>query len=134
MSDPMKKVMKLFLTLAEEGKTKEEVRPLADRLFHNECRMEVGGDRMNKHRIMADMEEMVENKVTCELTKVEADEGGLTYEYSVRRPREKAHKMLAKAMVRDGKIYHVSISENLAASPQATTQMRRVSAPLLHGH
>ena len=70
MSIPMKKVMKLFLTLAEEGKTMEEVRPLADELFHNECRMEVGGVTLNKPRIMEDMEEMVRNKVTCELSKV----------------------------------------------------------------
>ena len=126
--------MKLFLILAEETKTVEEVRPLADKLFHDECRMEANGERMNKHRIMADMDDMVKNKVTCELTKVEADECGLTYEYSVRRPREKAHKMKASAMVRDGKIYHVLLTENTIASPQANPRMRRVSAPVIHGH
>ena len=68
-----------------ENKTVEEVQPLAaDSLFHAECRMMAEGQRMNKRRIMADREEiMVKNKVTCELTKGENDECGLTYEYSV---------------------------------------------------
>lgn len=134
MSDPMRKVMKLFLSLAEESKTVDEVRALSDQLFHDECRMEADGETKNKTRIMLDMEELVKNKVTCELAKVEADEFGITYEYSVRKPREKAHKMKANAMIRDGKIYHVSIVENNVPTVIDNDHLRRVSAPVIHGH
>lgn len=134
MSDPMRKIMKLFLVLAEETKTIDEVRPLADQLFHDECRMQTGDQLLNKPRIMADMEALVTNKVTMDLKKVEQDEFGITYEYCVRKPREKSHHMVAKAMVRDGKIYHVEIKDLAEVEPTVSTRMRRVSAPVIHGH
>ena len=129
----MRKVMKLFLSLAEEDKTVEEVLPLADALFHDECRMETAGQFLNKPRIMTDMESIVENKVTMDLIKVEKDDMGLVYEYNVKKPREKSHKMQASAMVRDGKIYHVTIKDATIKPQNAADQMRRVSAPVIHG-
>ena len=132
----MRKIMKLFLVLAEENKSVEEVQSLADAVFHTECRMEFDGQRLNKTRIMNDMEEKVKAKVTWELIKVEEDESCITYEYTVREPREKAHKMKASATVRDGKLFHVDITENLDSSLQADTNARRVSAsvPVIPGH
>lgn len=130
----MKAIMQLFLTLAEESKTVDEVMPLADRLFHDECRMQIDGHCLNKPRIMNDMAAMVDHKVTMELTKVEQDEFGITYEYSVRKPREKLVHKVAKAMVRDGRIYHVDIKNDTAAtSPQNNPHMRRATAPAIHG-
>ncbi|CAB9499950.1 expressed unknown protein [Seminavis robusta] len=134
MSDPMRKVMKLFLVLAEEDKTMEEVRPLADALFHDECRMQVDGQVMlNKPRVMKDMDSLVQNNVTMELIKVEKDEVGLAYEYMVKKPREKAHKMLASAMVRDGKLYHVEIKDAAQPADVNKDHARRVSAPAIRG-
>ena len=132
MSDPMKKVMKLFLCLAEDDKTIEEVLPLADRLFHDECRMQIDGQCLNKTRIMADMKAIVTNKINMELSKVEQDELGIVYEYVVHKPRERDTKMVAKAMVRDGKIYHVDIS-NAADISHDSPHLRRATAPVIHG-
>ena len=82
---------------------------------------------------MADMEELVRNKVTMQLTRVEQDDGGLTYDYTIRKPREHTHKMRASAVVRDGKIYHVEVKEDATTAPAAEAKMRRVSAPIITG-
>ena len=136
MTDPMRKIMKLFLVLEEDDKTVEQVRALADDLFHDDCRLEVDGQCLKKPRVMADMESLVTNKIRMELIKVEKDELGLVYEYTVRKPMEKSRRMIASAMVRDGKIYHAHVQLEEAVSPSlADKRMRRVSAPvnLIHG-
>jgi hypothetical protein len=135
MSDPMRKIMKLFLALEEDDKTVQQVHALADDLFHSECRMQVDGQCLKKPRIMADMEGLVLKKIKMELIRVEKDEMGLVYEYTVRKPLEKPQKMVASAMVRDGKIYHVDVQPAEVVSPSAAEKrMRRVSAPVIQIH
>jgi len=132
----MRQIMKLFLVLSEEDKTFDQVRPLVDQLFHNECRMQTPTGFMNKARIMADMEDIVNNKVTMELTRLEQDEFGLSYDYTMRRPREHMHHVKATAMVRDGKIYHASLTEdneNEAQQQKAVDAKRRMTTPIIHG-
>jgi hypothetical protein len=135
MADCMRKIMKLFLVLSEEEKTWEEVKPMCDALFHDEVRMEhrLGKESLNKDRIMADMEDIVKNKATMQLVKVEDDhESGIVYEYSVRRAHEKTHRFLAEAMIRDGKLYHIYITDTTnVAHPLTSEQTRRASAPIL---
>lgn len=134
MTDPMRKIMKLFLTLSEEEKSWEEVRPMCDSLFHDEVRMtNEKGECFNKERIMADMEELVNDKATMELGKVEDDhELGINYEYIVRKPRQKSHRYEASAMVRDGKLYHVNIADTTnIAHPMSEEKMKRESVPVL---
>lgn len=133
MSDPMQKIMKLFLVLDEEDKTLEQVHALADDLFHDECRMQVDGQCLNKPRIMADMDSLVKNKVKMELIRVEKGDIGLVYEYTVRKPLEKSQTMVASAMVRDGRIYHVEVQLADVVSPSAAG-MRRVSVPVIQIH
>ena len=130
----MKTIMKFFLVLSEESKTTDEVRVVADQLFHNECRVQTEGRVLNKPRIMADMDELVKKKVTMELQKIEQDEFGINYEYSVRQPREKGRKMAARAMIRDGKIYHLEIVDAVSTAPaQSHPHPRRATAPVIHG-
>jgi hypothetical protein len=133
----MRKIMKLFLVLEEEDKTVEQVHALADDLFHSECRMQVDGQCLKKPRIMADMEGLAakNNAIKMELIRVEKDDMGLVYEYTVRKPLEKPQKMVASAMVRDGKIYHVDVQlANVVTPSAADKRMRRVSAPVIQIH
>lgn len=108
---------------------------MCDALFHGEVRMEdrLGKDSLNKDQIMADMEDIVKNKATMELIKVEDDhESGIIYEYSVRRAHEKKRRFLAEAMIRDGKLYHIYITDTTnVAHPLTSEQTRRASAPIV---